>query len=538
MAELNATQMRDALAWATNDQEKAKEPSTNPFVWFWEAIQGDFNEERSTGQILVDAAISMIPLVDQVCDVRDLIANCKKLIHDYKDTWAWVALALTLIGLFPTLGSLVKGVLKIFFGWVRRMGADAVVKAVEQAMTWVITFLRRRDVQKYLKEMRIDDVFKWLATQIKEVRAQVNVKALTAAFDKGIQAMEGLVNKVSLIPSVGKRAKAILEQVKAVRLMADQHLANAIKPVSDILDTIILRLEKEALERQRGIVNANNIHFRGAIPESQAIPLMRKRQPAWLSKAGDNFIEPADPKRYRQRVDELSAKEDKLGNNREQKDIFSYLNDRNIRSFHTLEPYAIKGPARLYRILAPNSRGMSDCWVSKEVFDRLQSAPDPKAAWRRYLGVWPDWNVDGQFVIYDVKAGETLNTWRGIASSQEKKGLPGHFLEGGWEQIVFKLERGDARADTMRYYKIKNGKETTLGKPMTQAEVDKITASMNESQQALFYEKHLSVREEINHPNISGPFDTGWGYTEFDGAGMADKIGLPELPGQVTNTLK
>lgn len=125
MSSVNAVQMRDALAWATDDEEKANEPSSNPFVWFWEAVEGDFNEDRSTGQIMMDAAISMIPLVDQLCDVRDLIANCKKLYRDITDTTAWIALALTLIGLFPTLGSLVKGVLKIFFAFLRRAGGEA-----------------------------------------------------------------------------------------------------------------------------------------------------------------------------------------------------------------------------------------------------------------------------------------------------------------------------------------------------------------------------------------------------------------------------
>lgn len=125
MAEVNATQMRSAIAWATGDeegQEQENEPSSNPFVWFWEAIEGDFNDDRSTAQILVDAGISMIPLVDQVCDLRDLIANCRKLAKDRTDIWNWVALVLTLIGLFPSLGSLVKGVLKIFFGFVRKVG--------------------------------------------------------------------------------------------------------------------------------------------------------------------------------------------------------------------------------------------------------------------------------------------------------------------------------------------------------------------------------------------------------------------------------
>jgi hypothetical protein len=70
---------------------------------------------------------------------------------------------------------------------------------------------------------------------------------------------------------------------------------------------------------------------------------------------------------------------------------------------------------------------------------------------------------------------------------------------------------------------------------MTQTEVDRATASMNSMQKQVFFDSHLGLRQTINHPNISGPFDTGWGYTEFDGAGMAGKIGLPALPGQTTS---
>jgi hypothetical protein len=179
---------------------------------------------------------------------------------------------------------------------------------------------------------------------------------------------------------------------------------------------------------------------------------------------------------------------------------------------------------------------MSDCWVTKEVFDRLQAAANPKDAWRRFLAVWPDWNVNGQFVIYDVKAGESLNTWRGIASSQVNKKLPGKHLEGGYEQIVFNVERSSPKNDTVMYYPVqnRNGKTPKLGPPLTQAEFDAAKAGMTQAQKNAFTEKHLSIRQKINHPNISGPFETGWGYTEFDGAGMATKIGLPALPGQTT----
>lgn len=43
------------------------------------------------------------------------------------------------------------------------------------------------------------------------------------------------------------------------------------------------------------------------------------------------------------------------------------------------------------------------------------------------------------------------------------------------------------------------------------------------------------VRAEIKHPDIRGPFDTGWGMTDFDGQLSNTKLGLPALPGQTTN---
>ncbi|QGZ37656.1 hypothetical protein IP92_04499 [Pseudoduganella flava] len=516
MAEINTTQMRDALAWLTNDQKKADDPSTNPFEWFWEAIQGDFNEDRSTGQLVMDAAISMIPLVDQVCDARDLIANCVKLRKDVTDGWAWVSLGLTLIGLFPFVGSLVKGVLKIFFAFVRRMGGAAILKAVDLAMTWVITFLRRRDVQKYLRLHKIDDVFNWLAKEIRSIRGRINVAALLNAFDRGIKVLEGMVDKVAYVPLIGKKARGYLEDVQKVRLAANDYLADQLKPLFDIFDRIALRLDRAALENMPGIVNVKNVHFRGTLPEAAAVRLMGEPNPLpeWMSKGKTGNYPALKYDRYKDYVAKQVAKG------------WPPLNQNNIESFANILKGEISGPARLYRILSPNSRAMSDCWVTEEVFNALKAAENPRAAWRRHLAVWPDWNVNGQFVVYDVKPGETLKVWRGKASSQFKKSLPDRHLEGGWEQIIFKLDYSDARNDTMRFYKLNGGKKNRLEGAISQGEYYKLP----KDEQA----RYVSIRESINHPNISGPFETGWRYEDFDGAGLVDRIGLPALPGQTT----
>lgn len=518
MADVNATQMRNALTWATDDQSKENEDEdVNPAVWFWEAIQGDFNDNRSTGQLVLDAAISMIPLVDQVCDVRDLIANCKKLKQDVSDTWAWVALVLTLIGLFPFLGSAVKGVLKVFFAFVRRSGGNHVIKVVDNALTWVVTLLRREAFQRYLKLHKVDNVFRHFAIEIRKIHRKINRSALIAAFDKGIGVIKGMVAKVEDVPFVGAKAKQALDTVLWVRQRADAKFKEISKMIDEIFDAIVLRLEREAIVNQHGIVNAHNIHYRGGLPEAAALPLMRHPhpRPSWLSAGDPTKLLPQDYAALKPVVDAKVAHG------------WPPLQQHNVESFHKMAAVEIKGPARLYRILSPNSRAMSDCWVSEKVFNDLQNSPDPRAAWRKYLAVWPDWNVNGQFVTYDIKRGESLKAWEGPAAAQQNPKLKDRHLEGGWNQIVFNVPRGDPRNDVMRFYKLKGGKKNILQDQISEKEF----YALPKAQQA----QYNQIREKITHPSISGPFETGWGYTDFGGQGFPDKVGLPSLPGQVTH---
>ena len=459
----------------------------------------------------------MIPLIDQVCDIRDLVANCKKIHSDSSDGWAWVALILTLIGLIPVLVSAVKGVLKIFFAFIRRAGGDHVIKAVDDAMTWVVTLLRRREFQKYLNEHRVDEVFKWLAEKIREVQKKNNTASLLLLFDKAIVSLQKMVSKVQYFPKASNTANAALQKVLSVRKVAKQGMDNAVKEVDEIFQVIVRRLDHAALQQRHGIVDTNNIHFRGSIPESSAVPLMRnsRTRPRWVTDGPKKFNE-ADPTEYE---DILKLKTG---------DGWPYLTETNVRSFHKFAATEITGPTRLYRIIAPTSGGMGDCWVTEKVFNDLMRCSDPKSAWRRHLAVWPDWNVDGQFVIYDIKANETLKMWRGTASSQIKDSMPELSLDGGWEQIIFKVDRSTGLNDEVRYFKVRpeTSKFDWQSRGLSHSEFSKLT----KTQQSSF----TPLRIEINHPNISGPFETGWGYTDFEGKGFPYKIGLPSFPGQTT----
>lgn len=513
-------ELRAALSWETG-QKPPQEKST--WEWLWEAIQGDFNDNRSTGQIAFDAAVSMIPLVDQVCDVRDLIANCRSIATSDEredNTWKWVALSLTLIGLIPTLGSALKGVLKIMFTFVRRKGLAKLDEAVDTAMTWVITFLRKPEVQAYLRQKKVDNVFKWLADGTRTLQGQVNTRSLLAAFDRGIGVLKSLLEKVTWLPRIGERAQQAIRMVESVREKAPKPLAKVDEILQRILAAIARRLDMEDMLLRHGIVDARNVHFRGALPEARAVTLMRTTEPrpSWLSKGRDG--EWAEQ--------ELEMGQLVVQRQRRVDPDYPELNGTNIKSFHRMAPVEIKGPARLYRVVSPSNGAMGDCWIPEDVWTRIMSSPDPKAAWRKHLAVWPDWNPDSQFVVLDLPAGETLKAWRGPAASQVKDAktkLDAH-LEGGWDQVILKVKA--EQWDTTRIYKLGTTKGAALRKTdLTYAQYNALPAD----QKALY----TPIRERINHPHIRGPLDTGWGPTDFDPQLKDMRIGVPSLPGQITN---
>ncbi|MCH7391128.1 hypothetical protein [Acinetobacter dispersus] len=509
----NATQARDALAWMTGEQKDIQEEKS---IWEWmvEAIEGDFNDNRSTGQIVFDAAISMIPFVDQICDVRDLVANCKKLNEDISDQWAWVALALTLIGLFPSLGSLVKGVLKIFFLFVRRSGGKAVVKAVDSAMTWVITFLRKKQVQDYIKKYLPNvDILVYLKNEIIKVKNKLSAKELLAAFDRGIQLLDNLTNKAKYIPGLKDKIRNTVAIVRKIRNAADAPLAKALAPLNDALARVIYRLDMESYLQRTAVRNTTNVHFRGTLPEARAITLMRtkKPRPTWLSR-GNLEHAPLEPASKRKMVNEMV------------KDGYPPLADYNIASFTRLSADIITGPARLYRVTSPANGAFGECWVTEEVFIKIKNSPDPKAAWRKYLAVWPDWNANGQFVIYDIPAGQSIKVWRGPASSQTKDALgDSYHLSGGWEQVIFK----EGKFDNTIYYPVDTYGRLSLKSPIRRDAYN----SLSPADKA----KYQAVRSKIKEQNIHGPYDTNWGMTDFDEQLKDVRIGLPNISGQVIN---
>ncbi|WP_331460705.1 HNH/ENDO VII family nuclease [Pseudoalteromonas sp. SWYJ118] len=154
----SAIQMSRAGQTATLDE--ASNIASQAGDWLWGALQGDFNKDPTTAQIVVGSIISMIPVIDQVMDVRDILANVMLLTDDDKanDSDGWIAFTLTAIGLVPVLGSAVKGVGKV----VIKNSGDTIEAAIA-----VLRKLGKGDPVQYLRKINWQDLGKQAASEVK-----------------------------------------------------------------------------------------------------------------------------------------------------------------------------------------------------------------------------------------------------------------------------------------------------------------------------------------------------------------------------------
>lgn len=297
----------------------------------------------------------MIPFVDQICDVRDICANCMKIKEDVNNPWVWVGLILTLIGLFPVLGSLFKGILAPIRRFMLKP-ATKVLKfsggniyklaepAIESGITELNKFLARPAVKKAIKEAKITNIYKSIATKIREEKAIVSKQELLKVFDKLTGYLKETVNFIDKYASrgVGLKAKQMLQAVLEVRNLANQKLGVFLKPVQDFLERLAVRIDKEGDKAFKATTNVRNIHNFRRTGQDAELKSVLNNKPEWVDIAAKEKYRaltesPEIPKDY----PDIAAEEGPL------KDAF--------KTFHDLETAHIPEGKVLYRVLDPRS---------------------------------------------------------------------------------------------------------------------------------------------------------------------------------------
>ena len=125
----------------------------------WGALQGEYNEDPTGMEILIDMGINFIPFVGQACDVRDITACLKKLVIERRvnEVMIWVTLLLTAIGCVPVAGDVIKA------------GCKAIIKGADDAVLTVLRKLDADDVQRAFKMLRSK-----FTSSIEDATAMVN----------------------------------------------------------------------------------------------------------------------------------------------------------------------------------------------------------------------------------------------------------------------------------------------------------------------------------------------------------------------------
>ncbi|WP_247392369.1 hypothetical protein [Ralstonia pseudosolanacearum] len=435
-------ELENALAWFKSAPagwiDSGKQNLASAAEWIWVVIQGDFAEEQSTGQVATGTVISMIPFVDQLCDVRDVVANCRKINSDASDKWAWVALVLTLIGLFPVLGSLAKGCCKILFAYGRksvfRVGKAALDAGfwkaskpyVEAGIQTLNRHLQSPAVRRAMRAIKVVNPYHWIAAKVREVNGKLAVAELVRAFDKVLEALRYFVDLIQRwgTAAMATRAGELLKSVTHVREMMNQRLGEVLAPVNQWLKKLERRLEIEGDMLYRADVDAVNPHKYQWLTQDDEAALLTDHGAKWVDKAKRGL--PYESLDEFKPVANWPNLEPKLKPNEKHplKDAY--------QTFHSAQHVTIPPGEVLYRIVDPSSADNSICWMRKEEFLKLKSRDD----WRRRFAVWRHWNRNGEYVTYTVPPGAGLNVWEGPAASQRLDRHPEYVLEGGANQIV------------------------------------------------------------------------------------------------------
>jgi hypothetical protein len=385
--------------------------------------------------------------------VRDLVANCKKINEDSNNKWAWVALVLTLIGLFPVLGSAFKGCLKILFAYGRK-GMFDMGKAAFDTDLWKVTspyveagilelnkFLGRPEVIRAMQSTKWDEIYRILAAKVREVANMLNVGELTRVFDIALNYFKTLTEWLQRWGSAAISSKAgqLYSAVKGVRDQANSKLGEFIAPVQVWLDKLARRLDKEADANYQAAVGRLNIHTFTRPTLNAEIAALKKSLPQGVTVASEGAFKAAS------RAPKVPKGHFDIGGGAKRPLTSAF------ETFHgAIKPDVLPPGTVLYRVLDPNSVDNSICWMAEKEFKALKNKLD----WRERFAVWKNWNANGEYLTYTVPRGklpgmdkEGLPVWRGTTASQQLKDNSGnvikadaagngYWLKGGHEQIV------------------------------------------------------------------------------------------------------
>lgn len=269
----------------------------------------------------------------------------------------------------------------------------------------------------------------------KNYKKITSIGEVIKVFDRAVQYLKDAFNKIKILLPRDAQTKfdALIKKLNAVRDGLDKSSRKIAKPITDCVDTLIIKLEKKDLALYKAVSGKFTPHYYGKATKGMKAFEEAKKLP-FLKKSGEfKPLDFDDDKHtiYFKLTEKYKGTKTSLDLGTSSASI-----PATFATNSGLKKGSIKGPAtaKLYRVVDPDSHATGMFWVTEEVFNSLKTRNN----WRDKLAVRVDWNANGQYVTMDIPAGKSLDVWRGQAASQPfHETTKNIFYSGGAEQIVF-----------------------------------------------------------------------------------------------------
>lgn len=196
--------------------------------WLGGALQGEFNEKSTLGQIVFDAVISMFPVAGEATAVRDLIAISNRMAGSEQEknkVLNWVSIILCLLPLIPIFGGVLKGIGRLLITVIK----DA-SKAAEVAIA-ILAFLRKMgygDPIKFINALKFSKYQAKILSEFKNFIARLKSSIQFFLSKTGVVLPKHVQQQLnSFLPELDKLAK-----------LADKMIPSAIKELDSALNKV------------------------------------------------------------------------------------------------------------------------------------------------------------------------------------------------------------------------------------------------------------------------------------------------------------
>lgn len=410
--------------------------------WVWGVAKGAFNEKATISQILVDAAIGMIPLVGDATAARDLIAITIGLCDDPKkreDKWQWIAFVVLVFALIPVIGGVIKGMGRLLIKTISE--ASHLVGGTRAAHL----LKAAQDMIAFLNRVGLGNAEKWLVNfkfAVYESRLVTKCKGFLDGLAKGLLA--GAKRLGPFVPEwFVTRAKSLAEAMGTLRdKFVATKFAEAIKELDQHLREIQAYIRSGGETTSQAAAHAATAGEK-AVTRTEELILLEGQAAKRSARGGlvQNSGRPTDLGTIytpEPGFPDLTARPGKLRDGSVfYPQLTTYAGQIVNRELGPGEKiFRVFGPGGATHGVEIGTSKAAGAYLGSPAFWGLADVPSSAEKWRQGSAVLDEWNRNGFMVIGTILDGHSVPACTGLISEQVGSKLGSQYLSGGAKQAM------------------------------------------------------------------------------------------------------